>query len=159
VDKLKEFFTIATLAGVRFVPYLDVEEFDRWMKSALKTLESAKKDLEFEYYNWACFKAHQAVEKALKAVLIGVGRPRAGRSLTYLLRYLSEVVGEKPPEEITYACSVLDKFYIPTRYPNAWAEGIPEDYYSRREAEEAIRLATRVIEWVSELWQRLLKSG
>jgi HEPN domain-containing protein len=32
--------------------YLDVKEFEKWMRSSLKTLESAKKDLEFEFYNW-----------------------------------------------------------------------------------------------------------
>ena len=52
--------------------YLDVSEFDRWLRSALRTLESAKRDLEFGDYNWTCFKAHQTVEKALKAILWGV---------------------------------------------------------------------------------------
>jgi hypothetical protein len=39
--------------------YLDKVEFERWLRSALRTLESAKRDLEFGDYNWACFKAHQ----------------------------------------------------------------------------------------------------
>lgn len=56
--------------------YLDDAEFERWMRSALKTLESARRDLEFGDYNWACFKAHQVVEKALKAVLWGLGNLR-----------------------------------------------------------------------------------
>jgi HEPN domain-containing protein len=45
------------------------------------------------------------------------------------------------------------------RYSDAWSEGIPEDYYSKKESEEAIKLATQVIEWVKELWQKLLKSN
>jgi len=53
--------------------YLDVGGFERWMRSSLKALESAKKDLEFEFCNWACFKARQAAEKGLKAVLLGWG--------------------------------------------------------------------------------------
>jgi len=40
-----------------------------------------------------------------------------------------------------------------------WSEGIPEDYYSRREAEEAIRLAKEVIRWVEEVWRRLSRRG
>jgi HEPN domain-containing protein len=58
---------------------------------------------------------------------------------------------------VVYACTVLSKFYTPTRYPDVWSEGIPEDYYSRREAEEAIRIASEVIDWVRELWRRLSK--
>jgi len=141
------------------MPYLDTDEFSRWLKSALKTLESAKKDLEFGEYNWACFKAHQAVEKALKAILWGVGKPRIGHSLIHLLNYLTEVVGVNPPEDIIHACTTLSKFYTPTRYPDVWSEGIPEEYYSRRDAEEAVGHAVKVIEWVEELWRELLRRG
>lgn len=40
------------------------------------------------------FKIHQAVEKALKAFLWGLGRPRPGHSLTYLLKYIFEILSE-----------------------------------------------------------------
>jgi hypothetical protein len=54
------------------VSYLDEGEFERWMRSALRTLESARRDLDGGDYNWACFKSHQAAGKALKALLWGV---------------------------------------------------------------------------------------
>jgi len=141
------------------VPYLDEGEFGRWMRSALRTLESARRDLEAGDYSWACFKAHQAVEKALKALLWGIGRPRVGYSLVHILNYLAEGTGIEPPETITYACAILSKYYTTTRYPDVWSEGIPEDYYSRREAEEAIRLAKEVIRWVEEVWRGLSRRG
>jgi len=53
------------------VAYLDVSEYERWTRSAVRTLESAERDAEHGDYNWACFKAHQAAEKALKALLWG----------------------------------------------------------------------------------------
>ncbi|RLE74765.1 MAG: hypothetical protein DRJ56_06845 [Thermoprotei archaeon] len=34
-------------------------------------MRSAEADLESGLYNWACFRAHQAAEKAVKAVLRG----------------------------------------------------------------------------------------
>jgi len=139
--------------------YLDISEFDRWLRSALRTLESAKRDLEFGDYNWTCFKAHQTVEKALKAILWGIGKPRIGHSLIHLLNYLTEIIGVNPPDDVVNACITLSKFYTPTRYPDVWSEGIPEEYYSRKDAEEAIRFAMRVIEWVKELWQELLRRG
>jgi len=45
--------------------------------------------------------------------------------------------------------------YIPTRYPDAWSEGIPEDQYSKSEAEEAIAMAEKVVNWVRETWESL----
>ena len=53
--------------------YLDASEYERRMKSAIRTLKSAEHDVEHGDYNWACFKAHQAAEKALKSLLWGSG--------------------------------------------------------------------------------------
>lgn len=51
------------------------------MTSAEATIKSASKDLSANEYSWACFKAHQAAEKAL---LWGAGNPRYGHSLKKL---------------------------------------------------------------------------
>ena len=32
----------------------------------------------------------------------------------------------------------LDRFYIPARYPNGWAEGFPAEYISKEDAQNAI---------------------
>ena len=88
----------------------------RWFMSALKTLESAKLDYDHGFYSWACFKSHQAAEKALKALLWGLGRPRTGRSLPVLLSWLGNVLGNIP-DDIKEYCIRLNKMYIPTRYP------------------------------------------
>jgi len=138
---------------------LDIGEYSRWMESARRTLQSARGDLERGDYNWACFKAHQAAEKALKALLWGVGAPAPGHSLPKLLEKVKEVLSIEAPLDVCEACIRLNKFYIATRYPNAWSEGIPEEYYSRSEAEEAIRYAAKVLEWVDSVWRRLLSLG
>jgi HEPN domain-containing protein len=39
----------------------------------------------------------------------------------------------------------LDKQYIPTRYPDAFAEGAPMDYYTDRDAEACIKCAEAVL--------------
>ncbi len=139
--------------------YLDVSEYERWMKSAIRTLESAGHDVGHGDYNWACFKAHQAAEKALKALLWGVGMPKTGHSLTHLLNYIAQELGLGAPEEVKESCLVLDKHYVPTRYPNAWTEGTPEDYYSEGEARNAIARARRIVEWAEEVWRRSLREG
>jgi len=42
--------------------------------------------------------------------------------------------------------SVLDKYYIPTRYPNGLPGGIPSSAFDKTDAERAITLATELIE-------------
>jgi HEPN domain-containing protein len=110
-------------------------------------------------YNWACFKAHQAAERALKALLWGVGVPRTGHSLTHLLNYIAQELGLRAPDDVRESCLVLDKHYVPTRYPNAWAEGTPEDYYFEGEAWSAIARARRVMEWVEGVWRESSRRG
>lgn len=69
---------------------LDTEEFERWLAQAEQNLHSASGDSRRRDYNWAAFKAQQAGELALKALLKGFGRPGFGHSLTMLLK---EIVG------------------------------------------------------------------
>ena len=49
----------------------------------------------------------------------------------------------------------LNKLYVPTGYPNAWAEGSPHEYYTREDADNAIRCARNIIMWVEEIWRYL----
>lgn len=120
---------------------------------AERTLSSAVGDAERGDFNWACFKAHQAAEFALKALLYGVGMPARGHSLTHLIAGISRLipVGEDSVE----LCRILDKFHIPTRYVDAWSEGSPYEYFSRRDAETAIKAAEEVIKLVRGLWRSL----
>ncbi|RLI36564.1 hypothetical protein DRO60_05580 [Candidatus Bathyarchaeota archaeon] len=47
----------------------------------------------------------------------------------------------KPPRELVEKAKELDRHYIPTRYPNLHPEGAPMDYYTRADAERAVRYA------------------
>ena len=47
--------------------------------------------------------------------------------------------------------SILDGYYIPTRYPNSLPDGIPADVYTEGAAENAVVLAGQVVEIVSNL--------
>jgi len=113
---------------------LDKEEFKRWIISAQRTLESAKRDYMAKDYSWACFKAQQAVEKALKALLWGIGKPQIGHALKKLVESIEEAgeAGIEIPQDILYNCIELSKYYISTRYPDVWSEGSPEDYFTER---------------------------
>ena len=136
---------------------LDKNEYLRWIVSAKKTLDSAKGDFERGDYNWACFKAQQSAELAVKALLHGLGMPAYGHSVSKLLLNIKSK-GVIVPEEILEYAKTLDKYYVPTRYPNAWAEGVPHEYYTKKDAEESIVFAQKIIEWIEGLW-KLLEKG
>jgi len=77
--------------------------------------------------------------------------------LTYLLEHLERELDIEAPINIEQACIALDKYYIPTRYPDAWVEGIPEDYFSEQDAIDAVEKALSIIRWVEETWRELLR--
>jgi HEPN domain-containing protein len=134
---------------------LDETEYARWIRSSKEAIGSARGDLEREEYNWACFKAQQAAEFAVKAVLRGLGLPAYGHSISALL---ARAPNDLQVNEATVEkAKTLDKYYVPTRYPNAWAEGTPMDYYTRSDAKKAIKCAEAIINWAESLWRSLKK--
>jgi HEPN domain-containing protein len=44
----------------------------------------------------------------------------------------------------------LDRFYIPTRYPNGLPGGVPAEVYDEQDAEGAIALANEVLKLVEQ---------
>ena len=135
---------------------LDEKEYLRWLSSAKNALSSAIGDADRRDFNWACFKSQQAAEFAVKALLRGLGLPSYGHSLSRLLTEAEENLRSIKPE-IIEAAKTLDKHYIPTRYPNAWVEGSPEEYYTKMDAEATIRYAKQIISWVEKKWKSLKK--
>ena len=95
------------------------------------------------HFEWACFLAQQAAEKAVKALHESEGTETWGHAVAGLLGGLAEV-----PEAVIEAARSLDKHYIPTRYPNTHPEGAPGDLYTARDAERALEDATVVLEHV-----------
>lgn len=117
-----------------------------WYRQAEADLRHARNALEDGDYEWSCFAAHQAAEKALKAVFLKMGMDAWGHTLTVLIGNLPDNV-DQPSEDLVNFARMLDKFYIPTRYPNGFESGAPTDFYTKDEATEAIRLAETIIEF------------
>jgi HEPN domain-containing protein len=51
----------------------------------------------------------------------------------------------------------LDKFYVPTRYANQWAEKSPHTFFTKREANEAKIMAKEILKFVEKCWKLLEK--
>lgn len=114
------------------------EEVNEWLDKAEHDLDTAEVNLNNERFDAAAFFAHQAAEKALKAL--------------YILKYkrlwkIHDLVelGRKInlPQGILQACDALNPHYIDTRYPIG-------SNYDKDIAEEALNNAKMVVKWVKE---------
>jgi HEPN domain-containing protein len=119
----------------------------RWLLQAERDLDDAEFNLSGGRYNVACFLAQQSAEKALKAYLFSKGAEEVwGHSVAELCKdaqTFDPVFSQLDPK-----ASPLDKYYIPTRYPNALPGGIPSKAFDENDAKNAIRLTKEVIDFV-----------
>ena len=116
-----------------------------WLAQAKRDLNHAAHACKDNDFEWSCFSAQQGAEKAVKAVFLCLHGEGWGHSVFGLLKALGDKV--KVPKRLLEAAKGLDKHYIPTRYPNGFERGIPGDYYTKKEAQEAIRNAREVIKF------------
>lgn len=114
-----------------------------WLRQAERDLEVARTTLGAGQYDWSCFAAQQAAEKALKALY----QHHHAEGWGHVLRRLVEGLADREPEleGFVEAAAILDKFYIPTRYPNGLDAGAPADAYLASEAQTAIRHAEGIV--------------
>ncbi len=119
-----------------------------WLKQAKRDLDHAKEDRKSGFFEWGCFSAQQAAEKAVKALYLHLHADAWGHSVKKLLESLPEDKG--CPKALVQSGAALDKFYIPTRYPNGFDEGTPEEYYSSNDLTEAIRHAEQIIRFCDD---------
>ncbi|MEM1551150.1 MAG: HEPN domain-containing protein [Candidatus Bathyarchaeia archaeon] len=119
-----------------------------WLRQAKKDLQHAKKSIEFNDYEWSCFSAQQAAEKGVKALFQALRAEAVGHSVSMLLKKLPKAYA--PDEELVNQAKALDRHYIPSRYPNFHPEGAPLDYYTKKDAEEAVKIAERIIKFCED---------
>jgi HEPN domain-containing protein len=117
-----------------------------WFRQAIRDLEQAEDSRRSERHEWSCFAAHQAAEKAVKALHLYLGQEAWGHVVARLLNELPE--GVKVPGQLIEQGRVLDSFYIPPRYPNGHPEGAPFEHYGSLQSGEGIRYAREIIEFV-----------
>lgn len=116
-----------------------------WMRQAKRDLQHAGDDLKGGYFEWACFSAHQAAEKAVKALFQHLHGEARGHSITAMLKALASRA--TIPEDLRDAAVRLDRLYIPTRYAHAFASGAPADFFGENDAREAIRDAAAIVDF------------
>ncbi len=122
-----------------------LEEGQRWLRQAQEDLHWSRHLAGQGGYHLACFLSQQVAEKALtqgQGIVIG-----------HSVERLCAAAAAYEPEFETRvrSWSILDGYYIPTRYPNDLPDGIPADVYTRQAAESAVELAGEVVDLVAML--------
>ena len=127
---------------------------DNKLNEALRWIRQAKEDIDAARYNHkgkkffiSCFLSHQAAEKILKAYLIYKGFENIwGHSISDLSKECEKL--DKDFTSLRKEISMLDKYYIPTRYPNGLPGGIPAEVFNERDSLEAISLSEKTLNFV-----------
>ena len=121
------------------------EQSERWLVFAGQDLRMAELATTEELYNQVCFHCQQCAEKAIKGLLAHQGRtpPR-----THLLGDLLTLL-DPNPFTTSLDTQLLDRFYIPTRYPDALPGDLPEGLPNRDDATEALAVARQTLEIIS----------
>jgi HEPN domain-containing protein len=120
-------------------------EAERWLRQAEHDLAFGRLALKERFYAQACFVAQQSGEKALKAIAYALGdRVVIGHSLVELTSRLEgRVAALRSRRE---DAGILDQYYVPTRYPNGLAGGVPFEAFAEPQAVAALAAAERFLE-------------
>ena len=117
-----------------------------WWNQAQRDLETAAENRANGRHEWACFAAHQAAEKAVKALHLAHGQEAWGHVVARLLLDLPTPA----PEELIDSGKVLDNFYVPARYPNGHPEGAPFEHYGPIQSELGLTHARHILDFVDQ---------
>lgn len=119
----------------------------RWFAQAERDLAAARHARSGGFHEQSCFLCQQSAEKALKSFLYLSGeRVVLGHSVVQLLR---GCVRHHPDfEQLLRACRRLDRYYLPTRYPDSLPGGSPFEAFEDDDAGAALAEAEVVLERV-----------
>jgi len=116
----------------------------KWLDFAREDLHMAQLAMGESLFNQVCFHAQQAAEKILKALIIAKGvLPPKTHKLSDLLGISIVVV----PEDLRRRLLLLDRYYIPTRYPDALPGSLVMERPDHTDAEEALSVAAELEVW------------
>jgi HEPN domain-containing protein len=118
---------------------------ERWLITAEEDLEAAKVLASAGKYAQACFFAQQSGERAVKALWHLVDADPRGHSVQKLVSDFPRASNIPDLESWIERGALLDKFYIPTRYPNGLPDLTPGQVYRAEDAARGIEAAVALV--------------
>jgi HEPN domain-containing protein len=118
-------------------------DYKTWLARARSNLIISKTRTDEDvYFEDLCFQAQQAVEKALKGLLIFYNvDPEKTHNLVSLIKELSKYT--ELPEEINET-SILNDYAVQTRYPGDYTAVGEEEYNN------AVVIAEKCVKWIEK---------
>ena len=128
-------------------------EAQRWLKTALDDLDTAAILQKNKKFAHSCFHAQQAGEKALKSIWYFIDADPWGHSIKKMIDDLESIDPKIHGALLgfTREAVVLDRFYVPTRYPNGLPNITPDEAYNEEDATTCIKYARKIIDAVQEI--------
>lgn len=115
-----------------------------WLFLAEMDLKTAKAALEKDIPNTAAFHAQQTVEKSFKGYLVSKEkRIRKTHDLSLLLE-------ETGLGNFKQECEFINKFYIPSRYPDVIPGSIENALPTTEQAKQAVEYAENIFNTIKE---------
>ncbi|MCP4576725.1 MAG: HEPN domain-containing protein [Deltaproteobacteria bacterium] len=120
----------------------------RWFRTAEDDLDTAEILATNGKYAHSCFHAQQAAEKAVKALFYFEGDDPWGHSVKKLIHDLEGVnlASHESLKAFSRSATVLDRFYIPTRYPNGLPDITPDEAFNEEDSAACFKAATSILE-------------
>jgi HEPN domain-containing protein len=124
----------------------NIHESERWLQTAKEDFQAAQVLLDSGLYAHACFLAQQCAEKAVKAMWYFLDKDPWGHSIQRLVSEFPQLEVIADPALWIQRAAHLDRFYIPTRYPNGLPDLTPGQSYFQEDGERAIAAADSFLE-------------
>jgi HEPN domain-containing protein len=117
-----------------------MERYEAWIDRAKSSLEIAGiRNSNLVYYEDLCYQAQQAVEKAVKGLLIYYNiEPQFTHNIGILLEELRTYVNISEIKETIK----LSRYAVQTRYPGEYDDITKEEY------ENAVKIARNCLVWI-----------
>ena len=122
-----------------------------WLKQSEAEFKAATDLLNTNNFAWCCFTAQQSAEKSIKAILNHLQSDALGHNLNTLIQEVEQHL--QVNQAVINACIRLNRFYIPTRYPDAFASGVPAEQYFDQDANQAVQDADEVLRFARTIIQ------
>jgi HEPN domain-containing protein len=124
------------------------KEAARWLAQAKEDFVVAELLGRESKFAQSCFYSQQSAEKALKGLWYYHDCEPWGHSVCRLIEEFEKEPLHTTLMQLHEETQLLDRFYIPTRYPNGLPELIPQDAYNKTDAKAGLSASKKIIDFV-----------
>lgn len=120
------------------------KEIENWWKQAQRDLISANNSLNAKDFYLSAFMSQQAVEKALKALML---KEKKTLIKTHNISKIAKLLNV--PDVLLIKIAALEPVYQETRYPDVSSK-IPAEEFEEKDAIDFFNIAEEVLEWIKK---------